>query len=94
MNSQQACKLANPHSSAFVDIDGDCVPGQLSVPEREVWCADGADLVLHCEGDSASMSRIQIWLNRGSEGYELSRTYELPRGSGPLTFADMSASHS
>lgn len=53
--------------------------------------ADAPDLVLHCQGETASRSSIQIWLNRGAAGYELSRTLELPRGAGPLTFADMSA---
>ena len=52
--------------------------------------ADAPDLVLHCQGETASRSSIQIWLNRGAAGYELSRTLELPRGAGPLTFADMS----
>ncbi|TYJ56963.1 hypothetical protein B9479_002242 [Cryptococcus floricola] len=67
----QVCSLANPHSSAFIDIDGDCLP----------------DLVLHCTrttGDS-----LQIWLNRADAGYVLSRNYNLPPGSGPITFADM-----
>jgi len=30
-NPEQACELANPHSSAYVDIDGDCLPGWLSI---------------------------------------------------------------
>jgi integrin alpha FG-GAP repeat containing protein 1 len=31
-NPEQACTLANPHSSAYIDIDGDCLPGQLLLP--------------------------------------------------------------
>ncbi|OWT41807.1 hypothetical protein C362_00168 [Cryptococcus neoformans Bt1] len=67
----QICTMANPHSSAFVDIDGDCLP----------------DLVLHCTR-SKSINFIQIWLNRGDAGYILTRSYDLPSGSGPISFAD------
>ncbi|WVF71448.1 hypothetical protein IAT40_006252 [Kwoniella sp. CBS 6097] len=73
LSSSQACTLANPHSSAFVDIDGDCLP----------------DLVLHCAEPKTTHHSIQIWLNRGQNGYVLSRSYDLPAGSGPLSFADM-----
>ncbi|WVR07022.1 hypothetical protein IAU60_004061 [Kwoniella sp. DSM 27419] len=69
----QACVLADPHSSAFVDLDGDCLP----------------DLVLHCAEPKSKRHSIQIWRNGGTSGYELSRSYDLPRGSGPLSFADM-----
>ncbi|WVW83885.1 hypothetical protein I302_105907 [Kwoniella bestiolae CBS 10118] len=72
-SSDQACTLANPHSSAFIDIDGDCLP----------------DLVLHCSKPKSTHHSIQIWLNRGPAGYVLSKSYDLPRGSGPLSFADM-----
>ncbi|WVQ99391.1 hypothetical protein IAU59_006524 [Kwoniella sp. CBS 9459] len=73
LSSSQACTLANPHSSAFIDIDGDCLP----------------DLVLHCAEPKTTHHSIQIWLNRGQNGYVLSRSYDLPAGSGPLSFADM-----
>ena len=52
------------------------------------------DLVLHCSTARSAEQSIQIWLNRDESGYELSRTYDLPHGSGPLSFADMSESHS
>lgn len=55
-------------------MDGDCVP----------------DLILHCAESKSGMGSIQIWLNRGEEGYELGKTIELPKGAGPLSFADMS----
>jgi hypothetical protein len=74
---EQACTLANPHSSAFIDIDGDCL----------------SDLVLHCRKPKSTIHTIQIWLNRGAAGYKLAQTYDLPKGSGPLSFADMSESH-
>jgi len=51
-----------------------------------------SDLVLHCAAARSAEQSIQIWLNRGEDGYELSRTYDLPHGSGPLSFADMSES--
>jgi hypothetical protein len=51
-----------------------------------------SDLVLHCATARSAEQSIQIWLNRGEGGYELSRTYDLPHGSGPLSFADMSES--
>ncbi|WVQ82354.1 hypothetical protein IAT38_004482 [Cryptococcus sp. DSM 104549] len=70
---ERICTLADPHSSAFLDIDGDCLP----------------DLVLHCARPKTSRRSIQIWLNRGEAGYVLARSYDLPGGSGPLSFADM-----
>nr|XP_031863237.1 uncharacterized protein CI109_001110 [Kwoniella shandongensis]KAA5530309.1 hypothetical protein CI109_001110 [Kwoniella shandongensis] len=70
---EQACVLANPHSSAFIDIDGDCLP----------------DLVLHCARLKSSHRSIQIWSNRGEAGYVLSRTYDLPKHSGMISFADI-----
>ena len=27
--SSKLCRLAEPHSNAFVDLDGDCLPGEL-----------------------------------------------------------------
>lgn len=72
--SDAVCSLAIPHSSAYIDIDGDCQP----------------DLVLHCQRASANNRALQIWLGRGESGYVLSKTFELPRGSRAVTFADMS----
>lgn len=69
----QVCELSDPHSSAFVDIDGDCLP----------------DLVLHCERPRTTSQYIQVWLNKGLQGYVLSKSYDLPKGSGSLSFADM-----
>ncbi len=47
------------------------------------------DLVLHCDTASNSKQSVQIWLNRGKAGYVFGRSYDLPKGSGPLSFADM-----
>lgn len=30
------CQLTNPHSSAFLDLDGDCSPGELQL--GPLWC--------------------------------------------------------
>lgn len=32
LNSTKTCKLATPHSSAFIDLDGDCLAGASSDP--------------------------------------------------------------
>jgi hypothetical protein len=92
-DASQACSLASPHSSAFVDINGDCLPGKLDAIGSPVGhMLMGADLVLHCTRPRSSHHSIQIWTNRGPDGFALARSYDLPRGSGPLTFADMSES--
>lgn len=68
------CQLTTPHSSAFVDINGDCQP----------------DIVLHCERARANERALQIYLGQGKEGYFLSKTIDLPSYSRAITFADMS----
>lgn len=90
----QICTMANPHSSAFVDIDGDCLPGEKrNALNRSLIPNVSLDLVLHCSR-SKTVSFIQIWLNRGDAGYILARSYDLPSGSGPISFADTSKSKS
>ncbi|KAG8727135.1 hypothetical protein FRC11_013845, partial [Ceratobasidium sp. 423] len=68
--SSRACKLADPHSSAVVDFNGDCL----------------ADLFLSCEDQT-----FQIWTRSpGSQrGYVLAREGKLPKGAGPVSFADI-----
>ncbi len=76
-----ACKLANPHSSAFVDLNGDCL----------------ADLFLVCSEESFLSSKLtyQIWTavkpnSKGEgSGFKLASSGELPPGTGALTFADV-----
>ncbi|CBQ68044.1 conserved hypothetical protein [Sporisorium reilianum SRZ2] len=76
-----ACKLANPHSSAFVDLNGDCL----------------ADLFLVCSQDSFLSSKLtyQIWTavkpnSKGEgSGFKLASTGELPPGTGALSFGDI-----
>lgn len=70
--SDRVCTLADPHSSAFVDFNGDCV----------------ADLFLTCREPSTSTQSFQIWTRVGG-GYIFAREGVLPRGAGPVSFADM-----
>lgn len=73
--TDSGCEFAIPHSSAFVDLDGDCRP----------------DLVFHCLRASANDRALQVFLSRGDgEGFALARTFNLPTGSRAITFADMS----
>ncbi|KIS72216.1 uncharacterized protein UMAG_11447 [Mycosarcoma maydis] len=76
-----ACNLANPHSSAFIDLNGDCL----------------ADLFLVCSEESFLSSKLtyQIWTavkpnsNGQGSGFKLSSTGELPPGTGALSFGDI-----
>ncbi|EJU05797.1 hypothetical protein DACRYDRAFT_75178 [Dacryopinax primogenitus] len=74
LNTSKVCKLSNPHSSAVIDLDGDCL----------------ADLFLVCDSPtSANRKTYQIWINNKEGGFTLSREGDLPPGVGPITFADM-----
>ncbi|GAK62023.1 t-cell immunomodulatory protein [Moesziomyces antarcticus] len=76
-----ACKLANPHSSAFVDLNGDCL----------------ADLFLVCSEESFLSSKLtyQIWTavkpnSKGEgSGFKLASSGDLPPGTGALSFGDV-----
>ncbi|KAJ3182769.1 hypothetical protein HDU87_008108 [Geranomyces variabilis] len=46
-NSTSLCALANPHSNAFVDLDGDCL----------------ADMFLTCDLAGTGHTTVQIWRN-------------------------------
>ncbi|KAG8786607.1 hypothetical protein FRC20_011034 [Serendipita sp. 405] len=68
------CVLPNPHSSAIVDLDGDC----------------SADLFLTCKVSGSDRLSYQIWLNDPSGGgFKLGQTGLLPKGAGMVSFADM-----
>ncbi|KAL1405541.1 hypothetical protein Q8F55_009179 [Vanrija albida] len=71
--SENACEFGDLHSSAYVDIDGDCRP----------------DLVLHCKKARPGEMRLQTWLNNGDAGYHIHQEYDLPPGAQALTFADI-----
>lgn len=76
-----ACKLADPHSSAFVDLNGDCL----------------ADLFLVCSEESFLSSKLtyQIWTavkpnSKGEgSGFKLASSGDLPPGTGALSFGDI-----
>ncbi|WFD21174.1 hypothetical protein MCAP1_003435 [Malassezia caprae] len=70
-----ACRLAEPHSSAHIDLNGDCL----------------ADLFLVCEGTQPGHTTYQAWVAvpEAPLTYELAQTGDLPPGTGPLSFADM-----
>lgn len=70
-----ACQLASPHSSAFIDLDGDCL----------------ADLFLVCsEGGSKLSYQVWIASKAAAKPtYSLARKGSLPDGAGALTFADI-----
>lgn len=70
------CRLAHPHSSAFVDLDGDCL----------------ADLFLECEPAAPGGRRaFQIWTAERDAplAFRHARSGLLPAGAGALAFADM-----
>jgi hypothetical protein len=69
--------LAIPNSNAFVDINGDCI----------------SDLVVVSQNPETNAKTLEIWLNRKSKGFVLDTTYELPLGTGQVSFADFSTLH-
>lgn len=66
---------------------------EINALNRGITPNTSLDLVLHCTR-SNSVNFIQIWLNLGDAGYILARSYDLPPGSGPISFADTSESKS
>ncbi|KAH7099716.1 hypothetical protein BKA62DRAFT_709222 [Auriculariales sp. MPI-PUGE-AT-0066] len=67
------CPLANPHSNAVVDLNGDCL----------------ADLFLVCEEPASGERSYQIWVNSKDSGFSLVGSGPLPDGIGAISFADM-----
>ncbi|WFD34353.1 hypothetical protein MCUN1_001192 [Malassezia cuniculi] len=73
-NAPPACRLAHPHSSAFVDLNGDCL----------------ADLFLECEASGGQRAYQIWTAERDEPlKYRYARSGLLPRGAGALAFADM-----
>ncbi|SPO34644.1 uncharacterized protein PSFLO_00115 [Pseudozyma flocculosa] len=72
-----ACKLSNPHSSAYVDLNGDCL----------------ADLFLVCGTPDQLTYQIwtatKPETKHGESGFTLATSGSLPPGTGALSFADM-----
>ncbi|KDN42724.1 hypothetical protein K437DRAFT_269305 [Tilletiaria anomala UBC 951] len=80
--TKSSCALSAPHSSAFIDLDGDCI----------------ADLFLVCEGRSVASPSYEVWTALKSDSpdklaipasYQLSQQGDLPSGAGMLSFADL-----
>ncbi|KAG9010523.1 hypothetical protein FRB94_010289 [Tulasnella sp. JGI-2019a] len=69
----EPCELADPHSSAVLDFDGDCL----------------ADLFLVCKGSQAGQLQYQIWLNDKTGSFVYSQGGQLPTNIGAISFADM-----
>ncbi|PKI82542.1 hypothetical protein MVES1_003813 [Malassezia vespertilionis] len=75
VNPLPGCELADPHSSAFVDMNGDCL----------------ADLFLVCKDKLSGQLAYQIWTadKEKPKTYSFARGGFLPKGTGALSFADM-----
>ncbi|KAG9301641.1 hypothetical protein G9A89_016711 [Geosiphon pyriformis] len=71
--TEKTCKWSEPHSNAFVDLNGDCL----------------SDLFFTCQKDPNGPITSQIWTNSKLNGFDYSRSYELPKGVGQVSFADM-----
>lgn len=90
------CQFPNPHSNAFIDLDGDCLAGKgdsrqgVTGEWQLKYGFPSLDLFLVCQ-DSQDSSRLtyQIWINSKSAGFKLSQTGSLPPGAGQISFADM-----
>lgn len=97
LNSAQVCRWANPHSNAFIDLDGDCLAGKLasrlirSGPAILTWRST-PDIFLQCSNPYSRESTYQIWTNNQAGGFVLAREGELPKGAGAVSFADVGAS--
>ncbi|KAG0364322.1 hypothetical protein BC939DRAFT_458332 [Gamsiella multidivaricata] len=68
-----ACTLSDPHSSAFVDINGDCL----------------ADIFLTCYDAVKDQHSYVIYVNNKDQGFSFGASGLLPAGSGQVAFADI-----
>jgi integrin alpha FG-GAP repeat containing protein 1 len=86
------CTLANPHSNAVVDLNGDCLAGlnifSYLVPKLDVI----SDIFLMCDNGRQGKS-YQIWVNNKEEGFSLSQEGPLPPGVQSIAFADVGMSN-
>ena len=73
--SEQDCEMPSPHSSAFIDIDGDCL----------------ADIFLVCRKKGSSLLEFHILITKIDGGYTHHEGGILPLGAGQITFADMNS---
>jgi len=74
--AEPSCRLAEPHSSAFIDLDGDCLADLFLV------CADRSKLTYQIWTASKGLENL-------NSAYVFARGGTLPPGTGALSFADM-----
>ncbi|KAH8102947.1 integrin alpha N-terminal domain-containing protein [Cristinia sonorae] len=67
------CKIADPHSNAAIDLNGDCL----------------ADIFLVCDDVNGIDKYFQIWINHKDDGYALAQSTKFPRGLQSVTFSDV-----
>ena len=83
------CKLADPHSNAVVDLDGDCLAGRICAGLGAGSLTDhNADVFLVCD-DGRGRRSYQIWVNQKQDGFVLARQGSLPSGAQSISFADI-----
>ncbi|KAF9583315.1 hypothetical protein BGW38_009764 [Lunasporangiospora selenospora] len=68
-----SCTLSDPHSSAFVDLNGDCL----------------ADIFLTCYDAAKDQHSYIVYVNKKEQGFEFAVSGLLPAGAGQVTFADI-----
>ncbi|KAH7928183.1 integrin alpha N-terminal domain-containing protein [Leucogyrophana mollusca] len=68
------CTLANPHSNAVIDLNGDCLAA--------------SDIFLVCD-DGSGRKSYQIWVNNKDTGFSLAQQGALPSGTQAISFADI-----
>jgi integrin alpha FG-GAP repeat containing protein 1 len=74
------CSPINPHSNAFVDLDGDCLAGFSPID---------VDLLITCKKDNDLY--FQVYINKKNLGFVFQQETKLPEGSGQISFADMNS---
>jgi len=83
------CTLANPHSNAVVDLDGDCLAGNAHWFPSLYSCTEPVlDVFLVCD-DGRGGKSYQIWVNAKDDGFSLSQEGALPSGTQTISFADI-----
>ncbi|KAH9979777.1 hypothetical protein BJV77DRAFT_1048772 [Russula vinacea] len=70
------CRIANPHSNAAVDLNGDCVAGSYS------------HIFLVCD-DGPGQKSFQVWVSNPDGNYTLAQSGSLPIDTQSVVFADM-----
>jgi integrin alpha FG-GAP repeat containing protein 1 len=88
--SEPQCRIANPHSNAAVDLNGDCISGS----SPRLWICDFrnehtvVDIFLVCD-DGHGQKSFQIWVSDPNTGFTLAQSGQLPLGTQSVVFADM-----